>query len=383
MRFLLFLMPRPFLAFYFCVFLCPFMSLAQGDTPPSDQATATRVQTVARALASTYDQDTGLFRGTGWWNSANGITTLANVSRALKTREFDNIFSNTFTAAQTRFPKFRNEFYDDEGWWALAWLDVYQLHHEPRYLHMSESIFEDMQGGWSPVCGGGIWWKKNERYKNAIANELFLSVATRLASVHAGTRRAGDLAWAQREKQWFLGSGMLNDRGLVNDGLTSTCQNNQRTTWTYNQGVIVGGLVEATQITRDATALALAMKIASAADQDLTDREGVLHDPCEPKCGADGIQFKGVFARNLVSLLSREPDPKLQLLLQRSAESAWMHAQTADGHFACDWAGPPEDSGTGALISVLDLLTADLVVNGSKRNPSPPPATSSPNPATK
>ena len=82
----------------------------------------------------------------------------------------------------TGFPGFLNKYYDDEGWWALAWIDAYDLTHEKRYLAMSQSIFDDMAGGWDEACCGGIWWSKDRKYKNEIANELFLSVAAHLAN---------------------------------------------------------------------------------------------------------------------------------------------------------------------------------------------------------
>ena len=171
---------------------------AQGGALSTTKAVdAQHAQAAARTVAAKYDVSTGLFTGTGWWNSANGITALADVSRSTHTHEFDPIFESSFSAAQRRFPSFLNEFYDDEGWWALAWLDVYNLRGGPRYLAMAESIFTDMTGGWSDTCGGGIWWKKNERYKNAIANELFLSVAVQLAALSTGEARANYLTWAE------------------------------------------------------------------------------------------------------------------------------------------------------------------------------------------
>ncbi len=319
-----------------------------------------RVEAAAATLRNTYDPRTGLFRGTGWWNSANGITALANASRELPTRKFDTLFAKTFATAQHQHPGFLNEFYDDEGWWALAWLDVYELRHDPRYLRMAEFIFTDMSGGWSDTCGGGIWWKKNEHYKNAIANELFLSVAVRLAQLSATSARPQYVSWAEREERWFLASGMINSDSLVNDGLDSSCQNNHRQTWTYNQGVLLTGLVGLHQLTGDPAALGLAEKIASAVEQHLTDQDGVLHDPCEPNCGADGVQFKGILVRNLV-LLSRASRGTVSLrLIDLNAESVWTRARTGTNRFSVVWSGPPQDGGTGSLISALDALTAAL-----------------------
>jgi predicted alpha-1,6-mannanase (GH76 family) len=319
-----------------------------------------RVRTVAQVLASTYDFDTGLFRGTGWWNSANGITALANVSRDLRTQEFDRLFENTYQAAQHRFPGFLNEFYDDEGWWALAWLDVFELRGDRRYLAMAQSIFTDMTGGWSDTCGGGIWWKKNEHYKNAIANELFLSVGVRLAELSTGANRAKYLDWARREERWFMASGMINDKSLVNDGLDASCKNNGRTTWSYNQGVLLRGLAEMNKLTRDAFALQTANNIARAVSMQLTDSNGILHDPCEPNCGEDGVQFKGILIRNLVTLVEDSPSGKLTSLIRGNANSVWGHARTGADRFSVSWSGPPQNSGTGSLISALDALTAPV-----------------------
>jgi predicted alpha-1,6-mannanase (GH76 family) len=55
--------------------------------------------------------------------------------------------------------------------------------------------------------------------------------------------------WATNAWAWFRGSGMINAQNLVNDGLTAGCQNNGRSTWTYNQGVIIGALTELYKVT--------------------------------------------------------------------------------------------------------------------------------------
>jgi predicted alpha-1,6-mannanase (GH76 family) len=88
---------------------------------------------------------------------------------------------------RTYLTDFLDRFYDDEGWWALAWLKAYDFTGNQKYLDMSVKIFSDMTGGWDTQCRGGIYWQKNHQgpdgkpsYKNAIANELFLAVAAAL-----------------------------------------------------------------------------------------------------------------------------------------------------------------------------------------------------------
>jgi predicted alpha-1,6-mannanase (GH76 family) len=312
----------------------------------------------AEALVFFYNQKDGLFNTMGWWNSANAITTLADEASIGQTSEFDPIFSNTFKRAQLRSSNFRNEFYDDEGWWALAWIDVYELRGDEAYLRMAQSIFEDMTGGWDNVCGGGIWWKKNRRYKSAIANELFLSVAAKLALHSEGRREQEYLKWAKREWKWFDASGMINHRDLINDGLDQTCRNNGQPTWSYNQGVIMGGLTALSVATQDQTLLPRARRIASAAIRQLSDADGVLHDACEPDCGRDGVQFKGIFARNLAQLQRRLPDSLYVSFLQANANAVWNRARTSTNHFSVVWSGPPQEDNASALSSALDVLVA-------------------------
>ena len=45
---------------------------------------------------------------------------------------------------------------------------------------------------------------------------------------------------------------MQNPTGLINDGLQSSdCSNNGKPAYTYNQGVILGGLADMYQVTGD------------------------------------------------------------------------------------------------------------------------------------
>ena len=90
---------------------------------------------------------------------------------------------------------------------------------------------------------------------------------------------------------------MINDNNLINDGLDinsdGSCTNNGDTVWSYNQGVVLGGLVELSKATGDSEYLSEATSIAEAAIEALSE-DGILHESCEPNdCGGDGSQFKG------------------------------------------------------------------------------------------
>ena len=331
-----------------------------------------------------YVQQTGLYATTGWWNSANAVTALVDASRVTGQKANSAVLANTFEQAQktlpkeqqtgklqkmTGFPGFLNRYYDDEGWWALAWIDAYDLTGEPQYLAMGQSIFKDMSGGWDQTCGGGIWWSKDRNYKNAIANELFFSVAAHLATRAGSTEAAKEyLDWARRDWEWFQRSGMINGDHLVNDGLTidktdGSCRNNGRTTWTYNQGVVLGALTEWSKTSHDPNALMEARMIADASLIHLTDGNGILHDSCETdRCGEDAPQFKGIFARNLSALNTLVHEPRYAAFFRANAESIWNDSRTPANTFGLVWSGPPGVPDASTHSSALDVFNAAAAI---------------------
>lgn len=315
-------------------------------------------RSAVNALQRWYDPATGLYRTTGWWNSANALTVLADYSRVAARPDLQPILAHTFDLAQNKFAGFLNNYYDDEGWWALAWIDAYDRTHQQNYLHMAETIFANMAGGWDDTCSGGIWWSKDRTYKNAIANELFLSVAAHLASRVPKDHQQQYLTWAQREWEWFQHSGMINGENLINDGLDKTCHNNHGITWSYNQGVILGGLAQLSRLVADPTLLPQANQIATASITALADSNGILHDSCEPRCGADAPQFKGIFLRNLSALNQATPNAAYATFIRNNARSILTHDRGPGARFGLVWSGPYLSADAATQTSALDAIIA-------------------------
>jgi predicted alpha-1,6-mannanase (GH76 family) len=364
----------------FCISLPCF---AQSGTRAEPEAQSLqRLQAGVAALQGWYVERTGLYRTTGWWNAANAITVLSDAMRVSGSKQYVPVLAHTFEHAQIGVPKseqtgalqgmtgapgFLNRYFDDEGWWALAWIDAYDLTGQPRYLAMGRSIFADMAGGWDNTCGGGIWWSKDKTYKNAIANELFFSVAAHLAARTASpAEQASYLAWATKEWTWFRHSGMINSQNLVNDGLTidkatDVCTSNGKTVWTYNQGVLIGALAAWSKLAPGGAGdpLAEARRVADATLTHLTDKAGVLHDSCEPDCGGDGIQFKGIFVRNLQTLNEQVHDPAYRKFFAVNAQSIWQRDRGPGNTFGVVWSGPLSLPDAGTQTSALDALVAE------------------------
>ncbi|KAI0541244.1 glycoside hydrolase [Xylaria digitata] len=354
--------------------------------------------TAIHTLQNWYNQGTGLWDTTGWWNSANCLTVLADYAvenpESAASLSIPNIIQNTYEQAQKTsiqaikslskvglpistyvrvskrsdiskrgFDNFLNDYYDDEGWWALALIrshdvGVYGLG-DQKYLLAAEEIFEDMKKGASDC--GGIYWSKVGTYTNAIANELYLKVAASLAN-RVPDKKDYYLNIAKTEWDWFKSSGMINENNLINDGLNGQCKNNGMNTWTYNQGVILGALVELSKATGDNSYLTEASSIATAAIVHLS-RDGILYEGCEPDCGADGAQFKGVFMRNLRELQQAAPQDAFKNFLLNNADTIWAKDRNSTtNQLGPTWIGPFATASAGTHSSAMDALVAAVAV---------------------
>ncbi|MBK6281274.1 MAG: DUF1080 domain-containing protein [Draconibacterium sp.] len=319
-------------------------------------------------LQKWYNPETGLWQTTGWWNAANVLTSIIRYTAASGDKTYEWVIENTFlktkkivAPASQDYPEQRtenyiNEYYDDEGWWALAWIEAFDLTGEKKYLEMAKTIFEDMKGGWDDRCGGGILWKKGLLYKSAISNELFLLLATRLAL--RDENREYYQTWASKEWEWFSRTGMINDLPLVHDGVKEDCVAKGRH-YTYNQGVILAGLVDLYKLDGKQEHVDLASKIATAAIQNMSTPDGVLKGHPKQEDGADGVQFKGIFMRHLGYLYKQTKNPVFKEYLLKNAKSIEKSA-TENGSFliGSQWEGPFDKADAGRQSSAVDALVS-------------------------
>ncbi|KAL9073507.1 MAG: hypothetical protein Q9161_002928 [Pseudevernia consocians] len=363
------------------------------------ESSVSHAQSAIIALQQWYNESTGLWETTGWWNSANALTMLADFVAVDSSLDVvaEHVFQNTFSEAQKasletvkvmtpysvttytgpQFPPgviprengftgFLNDFYDDEGWWALAWLKIYDLTQQRQYLQAAIDIFEDMRHGWGGTCGG-LWWNKQHSYKGAIENALFLTVAAQLAN--RASNKDFYLHWAWKEWDWFQRTGMINAHYNINNGIDLvTCRNDNGTVWSYNQGVILGGLLELYRVAPSENYLTMAKQIALACIKFLSDANGVLHDPCEPNCGADGPQFKGIFMRNLQKLQLEIPNERFKTFIDANANSIWLNDRTSGNKLGLLWSGPFMGATASTQSSAADALVAALAIGGQGLN---------------
>lgn len=179
---------------------------------------------------------------------------------------------------------------------------------------------------------------------------------------------------------------IVNNGSYVAGGLRN-CSCDMAEGYTYNQGVILGGVgllyaatpqyKAETRAELIAAAEGIAMGVVRSGSRWLSE-SGVLVEPCEASgCNADGTQFKGIFVRYLREYLDLVcPDPSqrnsqecaspnadlFRQFLLANAHSVWTSARSQSDKISVHWSGPPpkqnETNGAIAQTSGIDALLA-------------------------
>jgi len=247
---------------------------------------------------------------------------------------------------------------DDALWAVIASVHAWQVDGDPALLDYATSTYRRIVTTyWDDRCGGGLWWDPARSYKNAITNELMIYASTQL---FLATGEGSYRDWALRGWSWFEQSSMIGSDGLVNDGLDAACRNNGQPRFTYNQGVLLGGLTDLTKITGDPRYRAVAVKTALATARGLSTQDGILREPVP--IGADGLSFKGVFAFHLGHLLDDmgEGSERNELVAwaRVNADSVWRVSASGTRAIDSDWAGEPSTSGAATQVSGIAMMLA-------------------------
>ena len=341
---------------------------AQASQGPAVTA-RDRAANAITAMMGFYNPGTSRFDpGPSWWLTGNSMQILLDYVQKTGQRQYLPFVEHMVAVLRAPVPwwpqgggDFRTDSTDDTAWYGLAMVRLYQLTHDQQYLTIAEEDEAYIGSYWDSRCGGGVIWDiPSDSYKNAISNELYLELAASLHNVIPGDKHY--LSDALREWNWFKNSGMINSGNLINDGLTDGCVNNGQTTWTYNQGVILGGLTQLYLATHDRSYLGTAQQIADAViSSPLLSPGGILTEPCEASgCGSDGPAFKGIFARNLAQLDAVLPGHPYQNWLAAQADSAYSSDRNASNQYGLHWAGPFDSADIGRQDSATSLLVAVL-----------------------
>lgn len=346
-----------------------------GSCTAWTRADAVPTSAAADALMWSYDPYNAWWPSS-WWNSAVALISVIDYTRQSGDTRYQWIIDRTFQVNKGTFPAgvrssdpvqgdFITQATDDTEWWALAWIDAYDLTGNRTYLDEAVTIMDHVNTLWdTSSCGGGVWWNQQRTYKNAVTNGLYVLLT---ASLH--NRIPGDTTWlaqASAAWHWFESSGMIGSGGLVNDGLTSSCTNNGQTVWTYNQGLAIGAAVEMYHATGASADLSEAQYLASSAvNSPALVANGLLTESCDSltsTCDDNQKQFKGIFMRYLGEL-DGVVGGSYTSFIHAQTNSLWNDDRDTFNQFGERWSGQssstnPNVSDWRTQASALEALLA-------------------------
>jgi predicted alpha-1,6-mannanase (GH76 family) len=279
-----------------------------------------------------------------------------------------------------------NDYYDDMAWLALAVqrAEKYAGVRRPAAL---PSLTEDIRAGWTDLGGGGVWWRKREKYhddfKNAPTNGPAAILFARLSAPvgFTGFDDPGQPGGAARQRanrdrardtaNWIEQQLVEPDTGLVYDGLhvneDGSISGLGKEIYTYCQGTFLGACVELAVLERaEGTEAAdgpvwadRAVRTIDAVAARVTDSDDEAGPTLRGQGGGDGGLFAAILARYLglaamqLPALGSAYAQAGQLaadLVYSSAEAAWRNrAELANGPlFGPDWSKPAALAGRDA-----------------------------------
>jgi hypothetical protein len=228
-------------------------------------------------------------------------------------------------AAQTK------TWFDDNGWWGLAFMNAYRATGTRRYLVDAERALRYIAAvGWDPAAGG-IWWNTRHPYK---AGEALASATLLATLIYEQTRSPSALAQARRFLAWANTSGFSPADGLY------AASNIDTTPIDYIQAPLIyaQAVLCAVAGTPDDCARAEALKTTAL------DRFGYLLD--------FSPQYDAIYLQWMLALYSRDHDAVLYRLAADNARNAQSRALNGEGLYLLSWNGhalPPSYAVPGML----------------------------------
>ncbi len=333
-------------------------------------------------LLERYDHGTGLWENdASTWQSANALNSVIDYMRGTGDRRYLGYVEQTYAhgdVARTGLPR-TTGYNDDELWWALAWINAFDLTGEQRYLTAARTIVDGLDDQRASFCGGGMPWARVGvdpelrpwRQVNSITNALYLSATAQLGARVEPANRAGYAARATATWDWFArgaGGALVDPAGMMNDHLDryeNTCVLvDENTRWTYGQGEMLTGIVALYRLTGNAQLLGIADRIAATTTRNGSPflRDGILDEPSAPGCPGpschDAEIYRGVFVRGYRDLLETGRSRVASVdFLTRQANSL----RDTEGEYGFRWQGVPQPDdhpNFATQAAALDALNA-------------------------
>jgi predicted alpha-1,6-mannanase (GH76 family) len=273
-------------------------------------------------------------------------------SNALQLVMFTNLFRGFLVDHGTNWA--HNPYNDDIMWMVIACIRAHLLTGNPDFRDVARTNFDLCYArAASTNLGGGLWWKTENRSKNACVNG-----PGAIAAVLLG-RATGDAVYFTKATNIFLWekSNLFDPTtGKVFDNM-SISGRVRRFSLTYNQGTFVGA----------ANLLGYTNEARLAALYTMKEMGNGGYLPASGENG-DGGGFNGIGARWIARFMKdRGEQATFEPWLQKNAEAAWKARRKSDNLSWCRWPEPtPEDLrnswGCSSAVVLLQVVRPTEII---------------------
>jgi hypothetical protein len=226
--------------------------------------------------------------------------------------------------------------FDDNGWWGLAFMDAYRATRSARYLRDAERAFAFIAAqGWDKA-GGGLWWNTSHPYK---AGEALASGSLLGALLFKDTHRQFYLTQVNKFLGWADAHFLTEERLYARTDSDST-----------PTPYIEGPLVEAHQL------------LCQAGQRPACERARQLADACWRRFAARlnmGPQFDTIYLHWMLVYSSQTGDLRWPVLARQMGADAQANALAGSGLYLRAWDGTPI-TGRQAKPNMLQTDAATL-----------------------
>jgi Glycosyl hydrolase family 76 len=208
--------------------------------------------------------------------------------------------------------------FDDNGWWGLAFLEAYRATGTRRYLADAQRALRYIAAaGWDRRTGG-IWWNTDHPYKAGAA----LAADTLLATlIYQQTRSAPALALALRFLRWGNTGGFSAANGLYAGSSINP------TPVDYIEGPLIYAQATLCRLTASAADCENAERLQAT----VLDRFGYLLD--------FSPQYDAIYLQWMLALYALDGDRTLYQLAADNARDAQARAANGQGLYLLSWNG--------------------------------------------
>jgi hypothetical protein len=221
--------------------------------------------------------------------------------------------------------------FDDNGWWGIAFVNAYRATGSRRYLTDAERALRYVAAaGWDPE-GGGIWWNTGHPYKSGPA----LAADTLLATlIYQQDHSSFALSQARKFLVWANTGGFSSAEGLyVDNSLSATPVDYVEAPLIYAQALLCHLIGASNECTRAQQLTTTSLR-----------RFGVLLD--------FSPQYDAIYLQWMLALYALEGDSTLYRIAADNARDAQTRARNGEGLYLLSWNGetlPAADAEPGML----------------------------------